>query len=383
MNRAILLLSLAAFVASATTRLCDALLPAIARDFSVSISAAAIAVTAFTAAYGLFQLAYGPIGARIGPYRVAALGTVLSAAGTLACAFAPSLSWLAAGRTLSGLTAAAVIPMAMAYIGESVSYEQRQAVIARFLMGSITGTIAGQSLAGLFADIFTWRQLFLVLSAGFAVIGALLLRSPAAAIPESRPARQPALAQYRAVLARPWARVVLVTVSLEGFFCFGAYPYLSAHLRQDFDLDYLLIGLVMGAFGIGALAYAMSVRLLLARLGETGLAATGGVLLLSCFMLAAIAPFWQAVVPAAIGIGLGLYALHNTLQTNATQMAPEHRSAALALFAFCLFVSQSLGAATLGILAEHTGYPPIFALAGLGLLAVALGFRHQKRMVAA
>ncbi|MDF1586918.1 MFS transporter [Marinimicrococcus flavescens] len=382
MSQPILLLSLAAFVASATTRLCDALLPAIAGEFAVPVSAAAVAVTAFTAAYGLFQLAYGPVGARIGPYRTAALGTMLSTVGTLACAFAPSLGWLALGRAASGLTAAAIIPMAMAHIGESVPYERRQAVIARFLMGSITGVIAGQSLAGLFADIFTWRQLFVVLAAGFAVIGALLLKGAATASTGPRPPAGAALQQYRAVLAAPWARVVLLTVSLEGFLCFGAYPYLSVHLQRQFGLDYLAIGLVMSAFGLGGLAYAMSVRLLLARLGETGLAATGGLLLAFCYLLAAVAPVWQAVVPATMGLGLGFYMLHNTLQTNATQMAPENRSAAISLFAFCLFVSQSLGAALLGVAGEITGFRVLFVVAGLGLLGVALGFRRQKRAVA-
>ena len=40
--------------------------------------------------------------------------------------------------------------------------------------------------------------------------------------------------------------------------------------------------------------------------------------------------------PAIALIGLGFYMLHNTLQTNATQMAPEARGLAVSLFAFML-----------------------------------------------
>ena len=49
--------------------------------------------------------------------------------------------------------------------------------------------------------------------------------------------------------------------------------------------------------------------------------------------------------PAIALIGLGFYMLHNTLQTNATQMAPEARGLAVSLFAFALFTGQSVGVA--------------------------------------
>ena len=39
--------------------------------------------------------------------------------------------------------------------------------------------------------------------------------------------------------------------------------------------------------------------------------------------------------------GLGFYMLHNTLQVNATQMAPAHRGSSLALFAAILFIGQA------------------------------------------
>jgi MFS transporter, YNFM family, putative membrane transport protein len=379
MNAPIALLSLAAFLAAATTRACDALLPNIALAFDVPIAAAAIAVTAFTFAYGFFQLLYGPVGVRIGPYRTVAIATGLASLGAAACALAPTLAALGFARAFSGLTAAAIIPMSMAHIGETVAYEERQAVIARFLMGQIGGLVFGQAFAGLFAELFTWRQLFWVLMVGFLAIALalfhMLRRVPRKASGETLP--NP-IVQYLRVLQVPWARVVLLTVFVEGFLCFGAFPYTSAHLALNFGLSDLAIGLTMGSFGLGGLAYALGVRRLLALLGEPGLALVGGALLLLGFAVVALAPVWQAVAPAAIALGLGFYMFHNTLQTNATQMAPFDRSAAIALFAFCLFVSQALGASLFGQIAELTGYRPIFMTAGLGLLLLALLFRRLR-----
>ena len=51
-------------------------------------------------------------------------------------------------------------------------------------------------------------------------------------------------------------------------------------------------------------------------------------------------------------MGMGFYMLHNTLQTNATQMAPERRGTAVSQFAASLFIGQSVGVAIAGIVAQ-------------------------------
>ncbi|MCB2054105.1 MAG: MFS transporter [Geminicoccaceae bacterium] len=382
MNRSIWLLSLAAFVAAATTRITDALLPQLAADFGVAISDAAAAITAFTFAYGVFQLAYGGIGARIGPFPTVIVACALSAIGTVACAVAPSLGWLTVGRFLSGMTGAAVIPMSMAYIGDTVAYEQRQPVIARFLMGQVTGVIVGQSFAGLFGELLDWQQLFLLLGVLWLLIAAALWRERASGRvpPHERPeVLVNPFFQYVRVLQIPWARVVLATVLIEGFVLFGAFPFVAAHLRFAFDLSYLTIGLVMSGFGVGGMVYIMGVSWLVRTLGEGGLVLGGGVIVALGFVAIASAGAWQIVAFATPVIGCGYYMLHNTLQTNATQMAPFDRSAAIALFAFGLFFGQAMGAAALGHLGEWTGYPAIFLGAGVALFVLAILFRLAAR----
>lgn len=386
MNRLIWLLSLAAFMAAATMRVCDALLPSIAETFAVPVSTAAMAITAFTFAYGAFQLVYGPIGARTGPYRLATVATFLAASGAFFCSAAADLGWLVAGRFWSGLTAAAIIPMSLAYIGDTVDYHQRQAVIARFLMGQVLGIVFGQAFAGLFAELFTWRQLFFLLGTGFLLVGAALareLKNTAAAGDTRATAAANPLRQYLRVLQQPWARIVLLTVALEGFLCFGAYPFAAAQLRFRFELDYLLIGVLMCGFGIGAFSYILAVRVLLKYLGERGVARAGGGLMLIGFLLMAGAPVWHFFSVAVVFIGLGLYMMHTTLQTNATQMAPFDRSAAISLFAFSLFIGQALGTTVFGHLGEVIGYNAVFLFAGIGLALLAWFFALAKHEQAA
>jgi MYXO-CTERM domain-containing protein len=74
-------------------------------------------------------------------------------------------------------------------------------------------------------------------------------------------------------------------------------------------------------------------------------------------------------------MGLGYYLLHNTLQTAATQMAPETRGLALAIFAAALFVGQAIGVALCGSRVDAVGYGHVFVAAGLLLLGLAAAFR--------
>ena len=101
MNRAVFLLSLAAFASAASLRATDPLLPLIAGEYGVTTGAASGAVTAFALSYGLLQVLVGPLGDRFGRYRTIAAAALISAFGSAACALAPSLDALARCTTIS------------------------------------------------------------------------------------------------------------------------------------------------------------------------------------------------------------------------------------------------------------------------------------------
>lgn len=85
--------------------------------------------------------------------------------------------------------------------------------------------------------------------------------------------------------------------------------------------------------------------------------------------------------PANFVSGVGFYMLHNTLQTNATQMMPARRGAAVALFATCFFLGQSAGVAALGIVADHFGTRSVLLFGAFMLLPIGLwlGYRLNRR----
>lgn len=383
-RRAILLLSVAAFASGTSARLCDPLLPELSRAFDASASEVAHVVSGFAIAYGLVQAFFGPIGDRLGKYRLIALTTLASVLGTLGCVVAVSLDQLIVARFVTGITAAGIIPLSMAWIGDTVPYEERQSTLARFLGGQILGVIGGQFIGGAFADTLGWRWAFAFLSLTYLLVGLAVWResqrNPLTFHQHTHETRNAKLgAQVALVLSAPWARVILMVVFLEGFLIFGAMAFIPLYLHNRFSLSMSAAGALMGFFGIGGLAYISAAKHFVRRLGEVGLALSGTVAVALAWLLISMLGFWAVIIPAAFLLGIGYYMLHNTLQTNATQMAPQVRGTAVSLFASAFFLGQSAGVSTGATVFERWGGGSLFDLAGILMVPLGLGFAFLLR----
>lgn len=377
--RQIGLLSFAAFASSGAARITDPLLPQLAVDFAVSAGQASHAVSFFALAYGLFQLLYGPLGDRYGKYRVISYAMLASTFGVFGTALASDFSWLLVFRTLTGATAAAAIPLSMAWIADNVAYERRQPVLAYFLIGQIFGIISGQIFGGLFADLTGWRGAFWFMLFAFALVGTLLIaelkRSPSVdSVTESAPANLSFIQRFAAVVQGRWARIILVGVCFEGGCVFGGLAFVPTYLHQHFGLSLTLAGALMAMFGLGGLSYALFARHFVGYLGERGLAIAGGGALSAAFLFFLFAPHWAWALPGAWCSGIGYYMLHNTFQINATQMAPAHRGTAVALFASSFFFGQSMGVSLNALVIDHLGFAWAFGIPAVALPVIGCTF---------
>ena len=127
------------------------------------------------------------------------------------------------------------------------------------------------------------------------------------------------------------------------------------------------------------LIYSLSVRRLVNRLGQIGLVTGGGMMLALAYITIAFAPRASLAPFAITAIGLGYYMLHNTLQTNATQMSPEARGTAVAIFSSALYLGQTLGVSVNGMIFDRFTAVPVFIIAAIGLLTLGLWFAQKLR----
>ena len=369
------------FGSAAMMRVCDPMLPALASDFSVTTGQAAQAVSAYAVAYGLMQFFYGPAGDRWGKRRVIGFAALATLLGNLLALVAPSMPVLVLARVLSGAAAAGIIALVLAWVGDTVAYAERQAVLARFLSASLFGMMAGQWAAGWLADHLGWRAVFAVLVVLFAAGGAALLLNADVRSEQAPAGTAPGhLHAIGQVLREPWARAMLAFVAVEGALAFGALAFLPAYLVSRFDLTLTQGAGIVVLYGVGGLAYAMTARRLVPLLGEAGIALLGGLALALAWGGIAMAPHWGLVVPACLLGGLGFYSLHGVMQTHATQMAPSVRGTAVSLFACAMFIGIAAGVGVAGKVVDQTGYLPVFLCVGAGLAALAAVFAARLRM---
>lgn len=388
----ILLLSFATFSSMAAQRICDAMLPELARVFSASLSQAAQVVSMFAVVYGLSQLFYGPIGDRLGKLRIVTFATLACTLGSLLAVFAASLNQLVLARMLMALGAAAIIPLSMAWVGDTVARDQVQETLARVGLGTTLGIVSGQLAGGLLTDTLGWRWAFVLMTVLFGVVGALLYAdwqrhrvtplsplspaAPAAQSGDSAHKRPGFVAQALTIITGPWSRIVLLVAFIEGAAGFGVLAIWASHLHSVTGLPLSAAGAVVALFGLGGLLYMAVARTLIRRLGERGLASLGVVVVGLSALTVAYTTWWPLAVAASLVGGFGFFMFHNTMQVNAAQMAPTARGTAVSLFASFLFLGQSVGVMLAASLIEPIGSSAVVALGGVAMLLLGVGFAH-------
>jgi MFS family permease len=132
-KKIILILGFAGFVAMADNWVVSPILPSIAQNLNVDVASASIIITSYMLPFGLFQLLYGYLAERLGKRQVITFSISLFTIATALCAFAFAIPDLAVYRALTGMFAAAIMPVSLALIGDLFPMEERQSAIGSFM----------------------------------------------------------------------------------------------------------------------------------------------------------------------------------------------------------------------------------------------------------
>jgi predicted MFS family arabinose efflux permease len=374
-------MGLAGFASMASMRLCDPMLVVLGQEFQVTTGEASLVVSAFAVAYGVLQLFYGPLGDRFGKLRVISLAVLACAVFSAITSMASDLSLLIIMRGFMGAAAAGIIPLSMAWIGDQVAYDRRQETLAKLMGYTVSGMMVGLWFGGFAAEHLGWRTAFAVVSGLFAIAAWMLwrkLRTTPATVPASRSGSFLAyFANSVQMLRTARVRHVMTVTAIEGAVVFGAMAFIPTHLHQQFDMSVVLAGSVMMLYGVGGLVYSQMARRWLGWLGgERGLVRAGVVCIAVGLLTLAWAHATALGMLGCLATGFGFYMLHNTLQVQATQMAPASRGTAVTLFACSLFFGQSTGVVLMAQAVDLDWLPQAFTAAAVG--ALLLGYVIHK-----
>ena len=362
-------------------------LPSIQAGFGVSTGTAQLALSLSMLGIAVATLAYGSLADRFGrrPVLIAGMGLLLG--GSLACAAAPSIEALIAGRIVQAAGGAAGMVVTRAIVLDVYGRERAGRVMAGLLAAMMIAPMLATPLGGLLDDAVGWRANFLVIAA--AALGTLAL--VLARLPETR-------CTTCALVSEGFlgdARRLLASRCFEGFALQGAFA-MAAFVAFTTAAPYALTGsgglsatevglafvLVSAGFAAGSLvATRLPDALALWRRAIAGsalaLLAAGAGLGLA---LAGVWEPWALVAPAAV-FALATGVTMPASQAGAIGAVPDLAGTASGLAGFLGTLTAAIATQVVGAASDGTPVPVVVgmaALAALSLLAAVVAFRPGR-----
>jgi predicted MFS family arabinose efflux permease len=304
---------------------------AIAQDLDASLAAVTFAATLYFLLYGAMQPVWAVLSDRLGRVRVIRLALAGAAVASGVSALAPSLGVLLAARACAGALFAGVIATGLTYVGDTVPIARRQIALTDLMGATSAGLAASTLVAGVAVAVWDWRPVF-ALSAVAACGLSLALR----ALPEPQVARaRSALGAVATLLRRPWPVAVVLLALVEGVIVLGVLTFMAPALEEA-GFSPAIAGGVMAVYGAAVVVWTRAVRRAARHASAARLIGIGSTLIAIGYLAAAADAGLAGIGAAALLVAGGFAFLHSTLQTWATEVAPDLRATAVALFAAAL-----------------------------------------------
>jgi predicted MFS family arabinose efflux permease len=371
-------------------RICDSMLPSLVTEFNSNTVAVAACISGFAIAYGLMQFVYGPLADHFGKPRVIAWVSVGCVVGMGVASVASTLNVLIGARILTGMAGAGIIPIALAYIGDSSSNENRQESMAKFASAIILGGMAGQLIGGLASDTVGWRWAFALLFALFAFT-AWNLRNAFKASKETQKKSNPqssfgasvlsGLGKYKNVLQTKGMPLFLTLTFFQGAINFSAVSFIPTIVHDHFAVSLTKASIVVVGYALGSLTYSRTASYVIKNLKVANIALVGGLIQAASFLCLILVPQWWVAFGVGLIGGFGTTMLHNNLQTQATRMVIGSSGTSVASFAMMLFFGQAVGVSLIAKMLETYSATTIMpALAIASALLVAFVYRQFRAL---
>ncbi|KAJ5748377.1 major facilitator superfamily domain-containing protein [Penicillium nucicola] len=135
-------------------------LPTIAKEFDMSSTEAAMALSIYLLATAFGPLVIGPLSEVYGRKPILHASNIWFLVWNIACGFANSKEMLIASRFLAGFGASAIYALANGVLGDVWRPEQRGKSLGIYLLIPLLGAAVGPIIGGFMAGRTTWRWMF-------------------------------------------------------------------------------------------------------------------------------------------------------------------------------------------------------------------------------
>lgn len=326
------------------------LLPTIAHDLKMSLSATAMLVVVFTLVMSLSSPITTVLTARLPRRNTLLVALTLFTAGNFVAAFSASFATLMFARILMAVASGLYVPGANSLAGVIVPVEKRGRALA-IVSGGMTIAIAlGLPLGAVVAQAFNWRSTFLMVAVMGLValvgIGAGIRRDAGSDIPVA------SFAQRVGVIRQPAVLRLLGVTLFWSIGAYTAYPYIAPYLSAVLGFGTGGIGATVSMWGFAAAIGVTTGGNLNDRFGSNRVVFWSLVLLAVSFVALGIATRLApslALVPvlAAVAVwGFSVWSFFPAQMARLIAAGPSSQaSVALALNTSTMYLGFSIGSA--------------------------------------
>ncbi|MGA9520075.1 MAG: multidrug effflux MFS transporter [Myxococcaceae bacterium] len=353
--------------------------PAVAKSLGVDVAAVQLTLATYLAGLAVGQIVYGPLSDRMGRRAPLVAGLALYIVASVACAFAPSLPFLAAARFVKALGGCSGMVIARAIVRDHFDERDSASLYSTLMLVMGAAPILAPSIGGQLLLVGSWRTLFGVL----AVIGTVFLGIATFLLPESlaveaRTRHGPGqiLRSVGVMLKNSHFRRMSLAGGAAGaamFAYISGSPFVFIELFHVTPQQY---GLIFGMNAMGLIIASQLNRWLVHRSGVVTVlrAAITVAVLANAVLWAAIrAGAGLEVILPALFFGIACVGLINPNST-AAAMAPFGRQAGVASALFGTLISTLSAAASVAVsaFANGTAMPMATVMVCCSLLALIL-----------
>jgi len=345
-------------------------LPAIAAALGSDSAGAQMTLSAFLFGFAGGQIFYGPLSDRLGRKPVLLGGMALFITASLACAFAPDMTWLVAGRFFQALGASGPIVLDRAIVRDL--YEGPRAGRELSRMGTVMGVVPALAplLGGVLETAFGWRSSFFATAFFGVALGTIVILM----LPETLRERSPhavslrsIFAGFKVLLQHPRYRFY---VSLSALAYSGLFTFISGSsfvLQKVYGLSVMGFSMVFSFVVLGFVTGTLVAQRAVGRLGLDRTIGLGVMALAGGGAAMMLAVWFGPGSPLEIMLPMTLYTMGVGLvmpQSMAGAMTPfpERAGAASSLLGLIQMMMAALVGTLLGQMLDWGSALPLPAL---------------------
>lgn len=347
------LLSAATFIIFFQLYMVAPLIPGLSSYFNVSEQTIGLIVPAFLIPYGIATLFYGLLADKAGTKVIILISFLLFSVFTALTAFSQSVSQLIFWRLVTGIGASGVIPISLAWIGQTYTYAERGRPLG-FVFGAVAGGGAFGASAGVFLESFIgWKMLFSGVGIAAFIVWTILYvayqKMPKVRVIKQGLTLHKVFTGYKQLLTSLRGKSAYSFVLMNGIFHAGVYTWLGLYFERNYSLSGWQIGLALLGYGVPGFVFGPFIGRLADKFGRSKLLPFGLLISgLSALTLMFTIPLTVARI-SVITLSLGFDLTQPLLAGIISQVGKERSGQAMSVMAFMLFVGFGLGSYLFGL----------------------------------